>query len=350
MSDFLARGGSVPDDAPSGDVAVRSAGLLARNLEGQPFAWRADEATRARAASLVESAWSRSDGAEASPLSLLDTGLRRVLAERDAISDSYSHDPGGWIGWRAAQGAWITSNETDHVRVRCELPGLDPEGVLATLEELEGELSASLRWSFDRRYGFLGPDPAGIGHGLVLSVSLHLPALAMTLAVEREFHEALAAGMEIIGQSPEAGTSTASVWTVAYRCPPEITTSTAAGRLRGICDKLAGAERTARKQLGKRDRLGLEDAVSRAFGLSRYARTMRAEEAMEAASFLRLGDELGLVSGMGPGRFANALRGLTDSGLSLSGIAPDRSEARRRALAFAAALEGVSLAQEWHGV
>ena len=350
MNEFLARGCPVPDDTPSGDVALRSAGLLARNLEGEPFVWRADETTRARAARLVESAWSRSDGTEASALSLLDPLMRRVLADRDAISDSYSHDPSGWIGWRAARSTWITSNETDHVRVRCERPGLDPEGVLAALEAEEDGLARSLLWSFDGRFGFLGPDPSGIGHGIVLSVSLHLPALAMTLAVEREFHEALAAGMEIIGQSPEAGSSTASVWTVACRCPPEIPPAAAAGRLRAICGNLAEAERSARALLGQRDRLGLEDAISRAFGLSRYARALRAEEAMEAASFLRLGDALGLVSGMGPGRFAASLRGLTGSGLSLSGMASGQSEARRRALAFAASLEGVSLAQEWHGV
>lgn len=350
MNDFLAHGGPVPDDAPSGDVAIRSGGMLARNLEGEPFVWRADEASRARAASLVASAWSRSGGTEASPLSRLESALRRVLAERDAISDSYSHDPGGWIGWHAARAAWITANETDHVRVRCERPGLDTEGVLATLEAVEAELSGSLRWSFDGRYGFLGPDPAGLGHGVVLTVSLHLPALSMTLAVEREFHEVLAAGMEIIGQSPEAAASTASIWTVAFRCPPEIPTRAAAARLRDACGRLAGAERASRATLRGRDPLGLEDAVSRAYGLSRYARALRAEEAMEAVSLLRLGDELGLVSGMGRGRFAAALRGLTGSGLSLSDNAPERSEARRRALAFAAALEGVSLAQEWHGV
>ncbi|MBN1242408.1 MAG: hypothetical protein JXA15_06835 [Spirochaetales bacterium] len=350
MNGFLARGVEVPADAPSGDVAVRSAGILSRNLSGERYAWRADDAARARAAEKVSAAWRHLDAVEACPLAELDADLRRALAERDSITDSYSHDPGAWIGWDAARGAWLTANEQDHVRLRCERPGFDPEGVLSSLETIEEALSFSLGWAFDERFGFLGPDPAKLGHALVLSASFHLPALSMTLAAERVFKEALSAGVEIIGQSSDDGRSLASVWTLAFTCPPDLLPRDAAARLRKIGMSLVEAERAARSSLVERDPLGLEDAVSRAFGLSRYALALQAGEAAEAASFLRLGDALGLVAGFGPGLFASLLRGLSGSGLSLSGIAPDRPEARRRALAFAEALGGVSLVQEKHRV
>lgn len=166
------------------------------------------------------------------------------------------------------------------------------------LVALESKLGEQLGYAYSSKFGFLTADPHICGTALIVLVYLHLPALIHTGAlgevlVKQNQEEVVATSMEgsleeIVGDMVVLK----NAFTVGL-AEEQILRA-----LHGSAMKLISLEKAAREKLKGSNDLEIKDAVSRAFGLLRHSYQLQTKEALNALSLLKLGLDLGWVTGI----------------------------------------------------
>ncbi len=161
--------------------------------------------------------------------------------------------------------------------------------------------------AFDERMGYLTSGPTNLGTGLRAEVFMHLPGLAYTRNMNSVAATAQQLGILVQGVGSKDSESQGHFFTAMNQMTLGYTEA-------GILDNLAGAvkeiiahERRARKALLLYSKDRLEDAVWRAYGVLRYARSLDEKEIVELVSKVRLGIDLGLMKEIPPEGCADLL-------------------------------------------
>jgi protein arginine kinase len=191
----------------------------------------------------------------------------------------------------------VMVNEEDHLRIQSIHSGLALHECLADVDAVDDELELGLDFAFHPRFGYLTACPTNVGTGLRLSVMLHLPGLKMTGELEKASRAAHDMGLAVRGFYGEGSEAAGEFY--------QVSNQTTLGKsdavlLREMSDeiipRLVGYERHARQKLLGDRRESTYDAVARALGTLRYARMLRASEAMEMLGMVRLGVISGLLT------------------------------------------------------
>lgn len=290
------------DDGRDGDVVVSSRIRLARNFAGFPFLSRARREDRRQIVRIArrdimeggvapEMLWI--DLSEAPPLE------RSVLVERHLISKQHAKgDEARAVAISSPdESLSIMVNEEDHLRIQVLRAGLALSEAFEHIDEVDDRIEAMSDFAYSTRFGYLTACPTNVGTGIRVSVMVHLPGLKMLGEIDKVRRAARGMSLAVRGFYGEGSEAVGDFFQVSNQTTLGKSERDVLGDFeRNIIPKIIEYERLARRTLLEKRRAVLEDRVFRALGTLRYARLLKAEEAIEALSFVRLGASLGVIT------------------------------------------------------
>lgn len=228
-------------------------------------------------------------------MSDLDETDRSFLVERHLASPLLAAHP-SQRGIAVAENETIVVmvNEEDHLRLACLLPGRQLREAHAAVDRLDDGLSAVLDFAFRDDLGYLTACPTNLGTGMRASCLVHLPALAMTGAVDRLIEGLGRAGLIARGLYGEGTRVVGDLF--------QLSNATGFGRTEG--EILAALEKSVAAVVARENearaalsagaaKVRLEDAIHRSQALLGSARLLSFEECQQHLSRLRLGLSMG---------------------------------------------------------
>ncbi len=276
---------------------------FARNLEGFPFPNRAEPRQLAEIRRLALAAarrtglFSRGHYLKMEALSQFE---KRFLVERHHVSLALASavlPAGAAVSGDEDLSAMI--NEEDHLRLQCLNSGFAISEAFKSARKLDEALGGELPFACGARFGFLTACPTNTGTGMRVSCLSHLPALSrlgqMPQVLENLSHLGVTArgiygeGTYVLGDFYQISNATCLGRTEEEFC----------GNIDRVIRNLIRQEIAAREALMKgRLKLKTEDAVFRALGLLKNARTLSYEEFMQNVSLARMGAAMGWDTGV----------------------------------------------------
>jgi protein arginine kinase len=296
-----------------GDIVISSRIRLARNLRDIPFPQRLNQTTGEECLQKIKEACQEEMPASLhkmeftgfDQLSVLD---RRILVEKHLISPGHAQSNSAFRAILLNEDGSLATmvNEEDHLRIQCLLPGLQLASGYDLAQQMDDYLESKLEYAFDERRGYLTSCPTNVGTGLRASVMLHLPAMQMTGQTSQILQNIGQLGMTVRGLYGE-GTEVAGNF---FQMSNQITMGQGeeeiCNHLQAVTEQLVEQERLLRERLQVDLKYQLEDKIGRAFGILNHARMINSTEALALLSDVRLGIDLGILSGIQ----ANALNTL----------------------------------------
>ncbi|BAS29122.1 protein arginine kinase [Limnochorda pilosa] len=297
-------------EAPANDIVVGTRVRLARNLEGIPFPGVATQEQMlgvvAQVRRAVEPLSSQAGAPDRGAGSLgfysmdeLSPLVKELLVERHLISPQHGKSGAGHaLALRDDERVSIMVNEEDHLRIQVLLPGMQPEEAWRLADRVDDALDGRLQFAFSDRMGYLTAWPTNVGTGLRASLMLHLPALSATEQVRQLVGAVAQLGLTVRGLYGEGSEASGNLFQLSNqvslgRSEEEITT-----HLANVGRQVIQQERQAREHLLSHRRVELEDGIYRSLGIVTHARSLSTKEALRLLSDVRLGIDLGLISGI----------------------------------------------------
>jgi len=289
-------------DGPGTDVVVSSRVRMARNFAGLPFPARAGRIERTQAADLARKVIL---GAELSPkmiwvdLDDLPPLESSVLVERHLISKQHARgEPARALAMSAPdERIAIMVNEEDHLRMQVLRSGLAASEAFADISAIDDRVEAMAEYAYSSRFGYLTACPSNVGTGLRVSVMLHLPALRISGELEKVRRAAKAMNLAVRGFYGEGSEAIGDLFQLSNQTTLGKTEETIIADFeQTVIPQIIDYERLARRQMLEKRRPVLEDHVFRALGTLRSARLLKADEAMQLLSLVRLGVVLGMIT------------------------------------------------------
>lgn len=276
---------------------------FARNLEGFAFANRAAPAQLAEIRRLAFAAvkesgmFARGNFFKMEALGPLE---KAFLAERHHISSGLASTvlPAG-AAVSSDEDLSVMVNEEDHLRLQCLSAGFAIEEAFKSALKLDEMLGSKVPYSFSEQFGFLTACPTNAGTGIRISCLAHLPAMArlgrMPAALETLSRLGVIA-RGIYGEGTYVLGDFYQISNAACLGRPE---EEFCRNMDTVIRNLIRQEIDAREQLLKGPaRLRTEDAVFRALGVLRYARSISYSEFMQNMSLARMGAAMGWEMGL----------------------------------------------------
>lgn len=284
------------------DVVLTSRLRLARNLRQYVFPSRADTA-ELRAARAEAFAAIRQNNAlknfERINLEDLTAVEQENLVERYVTSRQHiEREVGRGIAFDRSGSFSILINEEDHFRIQVLLPGLQLSHALRRVNQVDDALAAVCDFAFSERYGYLTACPTNVGTGLRASVMLHLPGLAVLERLDEVLDEVEECDLTVRGIYGEGSDPWGNLYQLSNQTTLGMSEEEIIHNVSHVAEDITQQELSARAELLSKHRTLLEDKVWRAFGVLTQARLISCREATDLLSYLRLGVDTGLLSGI----------------------------------------------------
>jgi protein arginine kinase len=285
---------------PEMDVAVASRVRLSRNLMGYLFPPLAAKAEEEQVRDELVKAF-EALGSEFRVLSLdsLPPLERRILLERNLISQAFSAAPNRCLVLSEDEKLSAMINEEDHLRLVCIHSGLALEEAYRQADQVDSRLEASVHYAASMEWGFLTTSLSSAGTGLRASVMLHLPALVMEGNVGWALKMVGQMGLAIKGHWGEGDNSLGDMYQISNPVSLGLNEKEIVETVRSTAVSLMDYERKARAEMLKSRRVELEDAIFRAYGQLSQCRLVSSKEAIELLAKVRLGVSLGVLASPG---------------------------------------------------
>jgi protein arginine kinase len=289
------------------DIVISSRIRLARNLMDLPFPLRLDQKTGNECLQRVQAVCQEEMPAilnhvEFYGFDKMDILDRRILAEKHLISPDHAESNSSFGGILLNQDGSLATmvNEEDHLRIQCLLPGLQLAAGYELAQQMDDYLESKLEYAFDERYGYLTACPTNVGTGLRASVMLHLPAMQMTGQTAQILQNIGQLGMTVRGLYGEGTEATGNFFQMSNQTTMGQTEEEICNHLQAITEQIVEQERVLRERLKIDLKYQLEDKIGRAVGILNHACIINSTEALTLLSDVRLGIDLGIISGIKP--------------------------------------------------
>ncbi len=284
------------------DIVISTRIRLARNLEGVPFPHWAAKPQRAqvriRAAEAVNGSRFLKGSLILEMKGMSETD-RMLLLERHLISRelmSGSNEKAVVISDREIISIMI--NEEDHLRLQVLQSGFNLQEAWVLLSQVNGELEKMLKYAFLPEWGYLTACPTNVGTGMRASCMLHLPCLVMTKQISRVLHAVTRLGLAVRGFYGEGTEATGNFFQLSNQVTLGISEEETIDNLQRLIRQVVEQEEAARRALLAQSRDALEDRIWRAYGTLKSAHLITSGETVNLLSLVRLGVDLGLISGV----------------------------------------------------
>ncbi len=282
---------------PEMDVAVSSRARLSRNLMGYLFPPLASKDQEEMASEEILKAFQKLPGGfKVISLDGISPLERRILMERNLISQEFSASPNKVVAISEDEKLSAMINEEDHLRLVCIRSGFALEDVYRQVEKVDSKLEGSLHYAASMEWGYLNTSLQNTGTGLRASVMLHLPALVMEGNVGWALKMAGQMGLQIKGHWGEGENSLGDMYQISNPVSLGLTEREIVETVQSTATTLMEYERKSRAEMLKNRRLELEDGIYRAYGLLAQCRLVSSKEAIELLAKVRLGVSLGVLA------------------------------------------------------
>jgi protein arginine kinase len=278
------------------DVAVSSRVRLARNLLGIPFPPTLSKEEEEQVQSeVVEAVSSVSDSFEAVFLDRLPPLDRKILLERNVISQDFSVSPNKLVLLEEDGGISIMVNEEDHLRLACMNTGLCLQEVYKAADDLDSRLESKLHFAASIEWGYLASRLENAGTGLRASVMLHMPALVSDGTIGWALKRIAQMDLQIKGYWGEGDNSLGDMYQISNPLSIGCSERDILASVEEAAREMVEYERKAREEMLGARRIELEDRIHRAFGALSSCRLISSKEAIDLLSTVRLGISLGMI-------------------------------------------------------
>jgi len=322
-------------EGPRSDIVMSSRVRLARNFAGFPFVNRCKRTDRSQVLDLAKR---HLLDLQLSPQLLwieligLPQLERSLLVERHLISTQHSkgEEPRAVAVSTPDETLSIMVNEEDHLRIQVIRSGLALSEAFEQIDAIDDRIEDRIDFAYSPRFGYLTACPTNVGTGIRVSVMLHLPGLRITGEIEKVKRAAESMCLAVRGFYGEGSEAVGDFF--------QLSNQTTLGKSERavlqdfehrIIPKIIEYERLARRSLMEKRRHILEDQVFRALGTLRYARQLKADEALQLLSLARLGVHCGLLPDVNPSTI-NELILLVQSAHLQKAIRREIDQAERR--------------------
>lgn len=225
---------------------------------------------------------------------------RDLLTERHLISRRHALGKGA-RGVIVAEDETFTAmiNEEDHLRMQVYAAGLQLDTCWQRINQLDDQIEAKIEYAFDNRLGYLTACPTNLGTGIRVSVMLHLPALKMTGQIEKLIAATKEADMAIRGLFGEGTEAIGDFFQLSNQVTLGVSEREVVDQFSTqLIPKIVAYENEARRTLIQKKPRMLDDKIQRALGILGSACLISSQEALFLLSHVRLGINLGRITGM----------------------------------------------------
>jgi len=279
------------------DVVVSTRLRLSRNLSGHQFASNLDAGENEAVQSDIRNAFSGlGEEYHYCPMADLAPVERRMLLERNLISQDFSLQTAKAAVLREDFKFCAMVNEIDHLRMGLIYSGSAFSDLWQELNRIDSRLEDSLDYAVSLEWGYLTADVSNVGTGLKASAMVHLPALVETGMIDKALKAVVQLGYSVKGFFSDTENSLGYLYQIANPVSIGENEEDLLGKLDGVVNQLVHYERTAREELLKKGRLGMEDKIYRALGTLLHCRIIESKEAIDALNLVRFGIECGMIS------------------------------------------------------
>lgn len=176
-----------------------------------------------------------------------------------------------------------------------------------TISQVESLIGSAIEFSYHPKFGYLTSDPYLSGTGLVVLAYLHLPVLIHSqqlqdTLIKHKDEEISATGMQ--GTMDEM---VGDILVLRNTYTLGMSEESILHSLHSMAMKLMAIEKTLRIHLSAERTSELKDMVSRSYGLLMHSYQLQTKEAMNALSHLKVGLDLGWISGVTDQKLTEAL-------------------------------------------
>jgi len=166
------------------------------------------------------------------------------------------------------------------------------------LTSAEDQIGKEHPFAFSPKFGYLTSDPAQSGTGLTIEVFLHLPALIHTKQIDTALANAEEEELFFTGITGNVDEPVGDLVVIENNYSIGVSEEAIMHSIENAATKLIGAEKTMREHLKKEKRIEIKDLISKAYGLIVHSYQLEAKEALNLISLMKLGLELGYVTGV----------------------------------------------------
>lgn len=214
------------------------------------------------------------------------------------------------------------------------------------LTKIESSLASKTDFAYSKKFGFLTADPNLCGTGLVVHLYLHLPALIRTGQLSEVLIKQKEEEVEAISMEGNLEEIVGDILVLRNAYTLGLSEEKILHALHGTAMKLTALEKALRAELKTKNDIEIRDQISRAYGLLLHSYKLQTKEVLGALSLLKLGVDLGWVSGIADAKINEIFFKCRHSHLAhlFPEKAGDQNElAHRRAELLHQALQGVTL-------
>jgi protein arginine kinase len=294
-------GGWIAAGGPENDVVISSRIRLSRNLARRSYPGTATAQEEGETQSLILDSFGRLPDRGGFSVLYLDDLLpveRRILIERNFISQSYSLEKGRALVLRSDQRFAGIVGEEDHLRLVGFSGGFSLGSLYDEIDGVDRLLEDLLPYAVSAEWGYLNTSITNLGTGMKASTMLHLPALVMSGLIKKAVKATNQLGLSIRGFFGEGQDSLGSIYLLSNEITIGMSETEIIANLERVVGQLLAFERRTREEMMEKRRVELEDRIFRAYGLLRHCRYISGAEAIDHLSSLRLGAHLGLFGSL----------------------------------------------------
>jgi len=208
----------------------------------------------------------------------------------------------------ADKGQGFVLDETGHLLAQINLKNhlqlqlIDTSPDLLTawtqLAKLETTLGKTLDYAYSPKFGYLTSDPTLCGTAFQAFLFLHVPALHHTGELHAILDKQTDDGIITMGLEGALDDLVGDFLILKNRYSLGVTEEGVLHSLQNTAMKLSTAEKNLRIHLQESGNTEIKDLVSRAFGLLIHSYQLQTKEALNALSLIKLGLDLGWISGI----------------------------------------------------
>ncbi|MDL2263707.1 hypothetical protein LJC31_03540 [Synergistaceae bacterium OttesenSCG-928-I11] len=280
-------------------ITIMSGARIRRNLKGFPFPATCDKSQLFDTAALLLGTIGRSDEWTSCDFRMIDSldGLsKNLLLETKIITATFADGGAGRFLLRDDEGTVACMiNEEDHLSVSATHPGFVLHDAAKTAAVFVDAVPLEL--ANDPVLGFLTANPNYVGSGLQAFTLLHLPALdasgeigRVVASFERDWGR-----VSMYKLLSDKNNASGSFYLISNKVTLGVTPDEIVELVVDATHSLVSKEMFARHKITNAKNGDMNDRFWRAWGLLRHARKLAFSEAVNKASFVKLGSDLGIL-------------------------------------------------------
>ncbi len=193
-----------------------------------------------------------------------------------------------------------TINVGNHIQFELINCNGELENTWNHMVRIETELSKTIQYAFSSKFGFLTSNPNNSGTAFILTVYLQPTALIHLGLVDDVVAKISKDEIRITGLQGDPNEIIGDIYAIRNHYTLGLTEENIISSLRLFTTKLMVEENTIRSHLRLEPNPDLMDKVSRAYGVLIHSYQIEPIEALNAISLIKLGADLGWLTGVTP--------------------------------------------------